>query len=153
MKKLTSFLAFAMIAIMSFTFVSCDEDQEIAFELDGTWEGVIYDRYNRPFDVDFRFYQNGFSRRGTGYEYDYPGGSIRFSWSVENGNIYLDYADNTHVVITDYRLSSRYLDGFLQETRSGWTRGDIHLTKVSNNPYDAKVQGNIVDDSETDSIK
>lgn len=160
MKKLTSFLAFALIAIMSFTFSSCDEDHEIAFELDGTWEGVVYDNHGYRYDVDFRFRQDGFSRHGRGYEYDRPGGPITFRWSVENGNIFLDYEDNTHVVIADYRLSSRYLDGYLQETRRGWNKGDIHLTKVSNNPYDsdydyyyAKKQGKIVDDSETDSIK
>ncbi len=160
MKKLTSFLTFALIAIMSFTFVSCDEDHEIALELDGTWEGYIYDSYNKRFHVDFRFRQDGFSRHGSGYEYDIPGGPIRFNWSVENGNIFLDYEDHTHVVIADYRLGRGYLDGYLQETRNGWTKGDIHLTKISNNPYDsdydyyyAKKQGKIEDDSATDSIK
>lgn len=161
MKKLTSFLAFAMIAIMSFTFVSCDEDQEIAFELDGTWEGVVYDNYGKRFDVDFRFRQDGFSRHGKGYEYDYGAYHpyIYFEWSVENGNIFLDYEDNTHVVISDYRLGRGYLDGRLQQTRNGWRVGDIHLTKVSNNPYDsgydywAKSQSKIEDDSATDSIK
>ena len=159
MKKLTSFLAFAMIAIMSFTFVSCDEDQEIALELDGTWEGVVYDNYHNRIYVDIRFRQDGFSRHGVGYEYDRPGGSVSFDWSVEDGNIYLDYSDHSHVVISDYRLGRVYLDGRLQKTRNGWDLGDIHLTKVSNNPYDsdydywAKSQSKIEDDSATDSIK
>ena len=30
------------IAALSFTFTSCDEDEDIAYTLDGTWEGNIY---------------------------------------------------------------------------------------------------------------
>ncbi len=160
MKKLTSFLTFALIAIMSLTFVSCDEDHEIALELDGTWEGVVYDNYRNRIYVDIRFRQDGFSRHGVGYEYDRPGGPVNFEWSVENGNIYLDYSDHSHVVISDYRLGRGYLDGRLQKARNGWDLGDIHLTKISQNPYDyeydywSKSQGGkIEDDSATDSIK
>lgn len=140
MKKFYSFLTIALVAVMSMTFTSCDEDHEIAFELDGTWEGVVYDRYNEKFYVDFRFYQDGFSTHGYGYEYDrsrHGDSYARFNWSVNNGNIYLNYNDGTRVVISNYRLGGGYLDGYLQETRSGWTKGDIHLTKVSHNPYDS----------------
>lgn len=153
---------------MSFSLSSCDEDHQIALELDGTWRGTVSSD-NGDFYVDIRFYQDGFSRHGHGYEYDEPmrgysgGVSEQFNWSVENGNIYLDYNDGSHVVIADYDLVTRYgqksLAGRLQQVRNGWTMGYINLLKLSDNRYDndyyyyLKQQNKIIDDSATDSIK
>ena len=41
MKKFTSFLTVALMALMSLTFTSCDEDSDIAYTLDGTWSGYM----------------------------------------------------------------------------------------------------------------
>lgn len=160
MKKLTSFLALQWLQSclsQSFRATKTRDCSRTRWNLGRCCLRQLRQR----FDVDFRFRQDGFSRHGKGYEYDYGAYHpyIYFEWSVENGNIFLDYEDNTHVVISDYRLGRGYLDGRLQQTRNGWRVGDIHLTKVSNNPYDsgydywAKAQRKIVDDSETDSIK
>lgn len=145
MKKLTSFLTFAIVAILSFSFTSCDEDHEIAIELNGTWNGTISaDRDD--YYVDIRFNQSGFTRHGWGYEYDEPmgygrGTYSRFNWRVDDGNIYLNYDDGSHVVISDYHLDSRYgkryLVGRLQEVRNGWTMGYINLQKLEDDPYDS----------------
>lgn len=42
MKKFTSILAMIMMAAMSLTFVSCDDDEYIADTLWGVWEGDMY---------------------------------------------------------------------------------------------------------------
>ena len=42
MKKFTSIFATIMMAVMSLTFVSCDEDEYIADTLWGVWEGDMY---------------------------------------------------------------------------------------------------------------
>lgn len=42
MKKFTSILATIMLAVMSLTFVSCDDDSYIADSLWGVWEGDMY---------------------------------------------------------------------------------------------------------------
>lgn len=155
MKKLTSIFTLALIAIMSFSLTSCDEDQQIALELDGTWRGEVQSNKG-PFYVDIRFYQSGFSTHGSGYEYDEPvygygGDYARFSWSVNDGFIYLDYNDGSHVVIADYSLRNGQLSGYLQNARNGWDLGHIHLVKMPNNRYDddyyAKQQQQIIDDS------
>jgi len=158
MKKLASFFALAIIALMSFSLSSCDEDHEIALTLDGTWRGTV-DSNNGSFFVDLRFYQSGFSAHGTGYEYDEPingysrGTYAEFDWSVNNGCIYLRYDDGSNVVISDYTLRSGQLVGYLQNARNGWDMGYIRLTKLSDNRYDdgynyyVKQKQKVVDDS------
>ncbi len=162
MKKLTTILTFALLAIMSFSLTSCDEDHQIALELDGTWRGTV-DTDREVYYVDIRFYQSGFSRHGHGYEFDEPvhgygrGTYAEFNWSVENGNVYLDYDDGSHVVIAEYDLVTRYgqksLIGRLQQVRNGWTMGYINLLKLTDNRYDdgyydyVKQKKQIIDDS------
>ncbi len=42
MKKLTTIFAMALMAVMTvLLFVSCDEDDEIAYTLNGTWTGNL----------------------------------------------------------------------------------------------------------------
>ena len=42
MKRITSMLTMVMIAMLSFTFVSCEmDDDDIAYNLEGIWEGEI----------------------------------------------------------------------------------------------------------------
>ena len=142
MKKLSFIFTLAFIAMMSFSFTSCDEDTQIAIELDGTWRGNVGTASNEYF-IDIRFYQSGFSTHGTGYEFleSYYSGRekyTKFNWSVRNGCIYIDYSDGTHVVIEDYYLRYNTLSGRLKEKRNGWTAnsGLITLTRISDNPYD-----------------
>lgn len=60
MKKFTTLLTMAFIALMSISFTSCDDDSDIAYTLDGTWEGnmlVEYGNHNALYSV-IRFDQN-----------------------------------------------------------------------------------------------
>lgn len=42
MKKFTTLLTMAFIALMSISFTSCDDDSDIAYTLDGTWTGNMF---------------------------------------------------------------------------------------------------------------
>ena len=60
MKKFTTLLTMAFIALMSISFTSCDDDSDIAYTLDGTWKGnmlVEYGNRNALYSV-IRFDQN-----------------------------------------------------------------------------------------------
>ena len=60
MKKFTTLLTMAFIALMSISFTSCDDDSDIAYTLDGTWKGnmlVEYGNYDATYSV-IRFDQN-----------------------------------------------------------------------------------------------
>lgn len=54
MKKFTTLLTMAFIALMSISFTSCDDDSDIAYTLDGTWKGnmlVEYGNHNALYSV------------------------------------------------------------------------------------------------------
>ena len=54
MKKFTTLLTMAFIALMSISFTSCDDDSDIAYTLDGTWNGnmsVEYGNYDAVYSV------------------------------------------------------------------------------------------------------
>ena len=69
MKKFTTLLTMAFIALMSISLTSCDEDSDIAYTLDGTWRGNMYVQYGNV-DATYsviRFDQNDGIYSGTGY--------------------------------------------------------------------------------------
>ena len=129
----------AIIFIMSaFVFTSCfdrmDVDQSMA--LSGQWKGdfgMFYDyidghgrRYTfESYNTYLTFipaYSHANYGRGTQvdyydygpYEYQY----YKFSWSVENGYIYLsyDYDHELDVRISNYRMTNDYLSGTFSES-------------------------------------
>lgn len=118
MKKFTTLLTMAFIALMSISFTSCDDDSDIAYTLDGTWKGnmlVEYGNHNALYSV-IRFDQNDGIYSGTGYWIDYfdrdywHGNNYianRITWTVRNRNIYITLLDeNSDVVIYDYALAT-----------------------------------------------
>ena len=60
MKKFTTLLTMAFIALMSISFTSCDDDSDIAYTLDGTWTGNMFVKYgnNKATYSVIRFDQN-----------------------------------------------------------------------------------------------
>ena len=121
-------LTMAMIAMLSLTFTSCDmDDDDIAYNLDGIWEGEIrgsyYDRYGHGTTYNYariEFYQNPYKyASGDGREIDFSDRSyytevVRFRYTVENGIMYISYEDGTDVRISHYTL---YSDRFRGEFR------------------------------------
>ncbi len=141
MKKLNTLLTMALIAMLSLTFTSCDEDADIAYTLDGTWRGNMYVEYG-DYDAVYsviRFYNNSGLYSGTGYWVDYYdnrywGGNNyvanHINWTVRNGNIYIDLLEEGNsVVIYNYALSDNghYFSGYV-ETYDG-NRAQFNMTK------------------------
>ena len=126
MKKFTTLLTMAFIALMSISLTSCDEDSDIAYTLDGTWRGNMYVQYGNV-DATYsviRFDQNDGIYSGTGYWIDYfdrnywHGNNYianRIIWTVRNRNIYITLLDeNSNVVIYDYALGDRKFSGYVE---------------------------------------
>ena len=125
MKKLTRFFAMALVALMSLTLTSCDEDADIAYTLDGTWSGymttqVPYDgRYYDSNTAEVTF--NAGYDSGDGYWLDEDSNAPwdyvanRITWKVRNGMIYVHFRDTQEdAVIRNYRLDDRYFSGEIE---------------------------------------
>lgn len=109
-----------MFALMTaLSLMSCDDDADLAYDLNGIWEGTIQGEYyyNRHhsratrWETQIQFVQDGdFSRGGYGVEFDYNydtgyGSWSEFDWKVRDGRIYIYYySDDYEVVIRDYEL-------------------------------------------------
>ncbi len=143
MKKLNTLLTMALIAMLSLTFTSCDEDADIAYTLDGTWRGNMYVEYG-DYDAVYsviRFDNNSGLYSGTGYWVDYYdnrywGGNNyvanHINWTVRNGNIYIDLLEEGNsVVIYDYALTNGRFSGYV-ETYDG-NRAQFNMTKDYSN--------------------
>lgn len=146
MKKIYTLLA---VALMAVALASCDSDADLAYDLDGIWQGTIqgnyyYDRYHTSYsdyDTEIRFYQEGaFSNGGTGYEIDrdnYTGRYTRsyFDWKVRNGRIYMSYDDGYDVVIRDfetYRMGGTMrFRGYFDDYYTGEQLASFNLIKVA----------------------
>jgi hypothetical protein len=135
MKKLVTLLMMATMAL--FTFTSC-EDENIAYTLEGTWEGQVFDysqwdgqTYNISYSMlDFRMDPFA-TRTGNGYWVDiYSGGnrhhvSYRIDWKVRDGIIYIKFReDGTTYRISDYRLSDYTFRGTMYE--ADWNTGNYN---------------------------
>ena len=147
MKTMTSKIGLMMMIIFSaFTMTSCDEDTEMAWDLDGIWQGTINgdyynDRYgySENWDTEIKFVQDGdFSHGGWGEErdWDYRGRryTSTFYWTVRNGRIYMDYDDGYRIIIDRYDLYSRggtlRFKGYFEDYDSGRQLAYFDLLKV-----------------------
>lgn len=100
MKKFTTLLTMAFIALMSISFTSCDDDSDIAYTLDGTWKGnmlVEYGNQKALYSV-IRFDQNDGFYSGTGYWIDY------FKGNYWHGNNYQTILPGQYVTETSISL-------------------------------------------------
>ena len=146
MKKLYTNIAVVLMAVLTMTaFTSCDKDVDLAYDLDGIWQGTIlgnyyYDRYGTnytDYDTEICFYQNGaFSRGGTGYEIDRDNTTGRYSrfnfdWKVRNGRIYISYDDGTDVAITHYSLWSNEFRGEFRDYHNGRTLATFRFYRIN----------------------
>lgn len=117
MKKLTAIFAMALMLPMSLLFVSCDEDAEVAYHLDGAWRGNMYVKtayggrtYTATYS-EIEFYSGYNSGTGvwvdyySGAPYDYVANHIR--WAVRDGNIYIHFVEeNIDAIISNYSLGT-----------------------------------------------
>lgn len=154
MKRLHTLLTMVAIAAMSFTFTSCDDDEYIAYTLDGTWEGNIYVSHKwdgHYYDASHSYiyfdrdpYRNA---RGYGYWIDYysdaPWGDYianHISWKVRNGDIEVYFEEDDYdVTIYDYSLSDNYFDGYIYTYDD--KKVSFHLRKTYSRNWDSYNYG------------
>ena len=119
MKKLYTTLMMAMMAMMTLSFTSCETDEEIAYDLEGTWVGnmSIADDWGESYvesEITFLRYPGSYTD-GNGLWADYYGPRdyevYRFEWYVEYGTIYIRFEDGARVEIRNYSLNSNRFRG------------------------------------------
>jgi hypothetical protein len=147
MKKVFSKITMIMLAMLAFTFTSC-EDEEIAQNLAGNegriWQGTISKYYQDRWGFSGDHYRTVIEfvgdpwhwTKGTGYEVDYdmndPYGSYwysRFDWRVDRGVITLRYADTDYepVYISDYYLSGNRFEGFMDDGTNSEIKFSLYM--------------------------
>lgn len=151
MKKFTSLLTMAFIAVLSLTFTSCDEDANVAYYLDGTWRGKMYVQYS----ANGQTYTSTYSvisfdagyDSGSGVWIDYYGNSHwgrnyvanHIRWKVRDRNIYVHFIEeNSDVVIYNYSLNDTYFSG---EVDAGDSYATFRLTKDYDDNWNDVVWG------------
>ena len=130
MKKIYTFLAMAMVTMMTMT--SCDADYEDRMEartLEGTWTGYIDNYYYDRWGLTGNSYRTAFyferenAYGGWGYEVDYDARRpsdywfCDFKWEIVRGNIRIMYYDRnyTDVVIYSYMLDDYHFSGEMDD--------------------------------------
>ena len=131
MKKWIYNIAWVMMAFVSLTLTSCDDDVDIARTLEGTWEGDMYTSTywnGRYYDASYSqicFLRDPYTySSGTGYwvdyyddnywgSYNYVTSHIEFTVKNRVINIYF-VEDHESVSIYDYSLSDNYFTGYIE---------------------------------------
>ena len=147
MKKIYNYLFVGIVAMLSMTLSSCNDDN-IAKTLDGVWEGKVsqnyswrWSNYTRYQYVEMEFLTDPYRyAKGYGYEYDYYDNGyerVHFTFEVINEDIYIDYADGAHVLIPrGYYLSDSRFSGEFRDNRTGKYLGSFSFVKYANHRYD-----------------
>lgn len=141
----------AVMAMLMLT--ACDKDHEMAYYLDGIWNGQIRDNHD-TYDVTMEFIQsNGFSRSGYGYEEDCSWSGhlsrARFDWTVRDQCIYLHYSDGTSYVMEcnyfpRYAREGENFSGMIYNERTKENIADFYLYKRFNHDDRANVTDSVV---------
>lgn len=140
MRNLLKSVLAAMVVVGG--LASCDEDERLAMNLEGEWEGDFYSCYYYYYKSEveprvayadktyMKFIPDHLfgSTRGEGYEIDfYNDGPIEyteyeFDWRITDGVLYLEYFDapDMNVEIYNYRLSNGHFRGYFGENRSSF---------------------------------
>jgi hypothetical protein len=135
MKKIYTYAMMALMSVLTMTtFTGCmTEDEAIAYDLSGEWEGYMgedyysywgYEGTGREYDTAIRFYRKGYSySRGatSGYgeqvDYDPYHNDSRyreFLWSVSGGRIRLSYDTGQVVYIYDFNINNSRFTGYME---------------------------------------
>lgn len=131
MKISAKILAMMAMAMLAFSFTSCDDDDEIARTLEGTWEGNMYvstywnDRYYDASYTEVCFLRDPYTySSGDGYWVDYYndnywGGynyvASHIRWTVNFGTITIRFIEDDETVdIYDYALNDDYFTGYIR---------------------------------------
>lgn len=154
MKTLNRLLMLALLAMLSFSLASCDDDYDIAETLEGTWEGnmyisseyngVVYDAvYSKIcFDIDPFHWTSG-SGYWVDYYDEYGWGrnyiANHIDWKVRDRAIYIYFREEgSELWIEDYRLTDRHFTGYIYD---GDNRVKFSLIHTSSPRWDDYYYG------------
>ena len=129
MKKFYSIITFVFMAMAAATLTGCDEDSNIAYTIEGVWEGNMYKqgyydgRYYQSsrtvmqFDRDPYRYTSGAGRWIDYYSdapWDYFASYI--TWRVSGGTITIySQKEGQTYYIDDFSLSDNYFEGYISD--------------------------------------
>lgn len=150
MKKIYNILALALMAALSLTFTSC-EDEYIASGLEGTWEGYTHMQvkyngryYNSTYSyVDFTTdpfrYTSGYGHwvdYFSGAPWDYLASNIE--WRVRDRVIEIYFVEDDYTIyIDDYRLTDNHFRGRVySDGPTDFTFDFVHTSSPNWNRYD-----------------
>ena len=144
MKKITTLMTLALMAVLSLSFTACDEDDEIAYTLEGTWRGNMYvssEWDGRTYDATYSeicFLRDPYRySSGSGYWVDHYSNygwgrsyvANHIEWNVNYGRIEVYFVEEgTTIFIEDYRLNDSYFEGTIYD---GYNYVDFSLRHVS----------------------
>lgn len=143
MKRIYSIIAVMMMAMAAVTLAGCDDDNDIAYTLDGVWEGYMYKqsiyngRYYTSNGTTLQFDQDPYRyARGTGRWIDYYSDApwdyfaSYIQWKVSNGTIIIySEKEDQYYYISDYRLYDNYFEGYISD--EGGNEKHFRLTKTA----------------------
>lgn len=135
MKKLYTLMTIALLAVLSMSFASCNflwnDDDEIAYTLEGTWQGNMYvsSEWNgRVYDATYSeicFLRDPYRySSGKGYWVDYYDNygwgrnyvANHIEWTVEYRTIKVYFVEERVTIwIEDYRLNDNYFTGVIYD--------------------------------------
>lgn len=146
MKKMYTLWTMVLLAVLSMSFVSCEwnDDDEIAYTLEGTWKGNMYvssEWDGRTYDATYSeicFLRDPYRySSGTGYWVDYYSNTgwgrnyvaNHIEWTVNYRTITVYFVEEgTTLWIENYRLDDAYFEGTIYD---GESRVDFRLTHTS----------------------
>ena len=146
MKKMYTLWTMVLLAVLSMSFTSCewDDDDAIAYTLEGTWKGNMYvssEWDGRVYDATYSelcFLRDPYRySSGTGYWVDYYNNAgwgrnyvaNHIEWTVYNRTIKVDFLEEgTTLWIEEFSLDDNYFCGKIYD---GESRVEFQLTHTS----------------------
>lgn len=147
MKRIYTLWTMVLLAVLSMSMASCvfwNDDDEIAYTLEGTWQGNMYisSEWNgRVYDATYSevcFLRDPYRySKGSGYWVDYYDNygwgrnyvANHIEWTVEWRTIKVYFVEErTTIWIEDYRLNDNYFSGVIYD---GSNRVKFNLRHVS----------------------
>ena len=146
MKKMYTLWTMVLLAVLSMSFTSCewDDDDAIAYTLEGTWKGNMYvssEWDGRVYDATYSelcFLRDPYRySSGKGYWVDYYNNAgwgrnyvaNHIEWTVYNRTIKVDFLEEgTTLWIEDFSLDDNYFEGTIYD---GESRVEFQLTHTS----------------------
>jgi hypothetical protein len=144
MKKIYTTIAIAMMAVVTLSFTSCRNSDEMAASyIDGFWEGDLTTSFYSQTGNAYIYTQIEFVRNnrygGTGTERDYYNRyqyrDSYFRWTVENEYIIIRYEDGTQIYAyfngPRHDIDGDVMQGVFRSSRNGRALAEFTLHRIN----------------------